>query len=125
MQIKKVGVLGCGLMGSGIAQVAAIAGFETIVKEVSSDLIEKGLAGSISRSRSLRKKEQSQANSKKRFAGGCQEQLRSTTSPIVTSLLKLSSRTSTRNAERIRSLMPCANRKPFLLRTRLRYQLLK
>jgi len=45
MQVKKVGVLGCGLMGSGIAQVAATAGFETVVKEVSSDLIEKGFSG--------------------------------------------------------------------------------
>jgi len=45
MEMKKVGVLGCGLMGSGIAQVAASAGFETIVKEVSDDLINKGFAG--------------------------------------------------------------------------------
>jgi 3-hydroxybutyryl-CoA dehydrogenase len=45
MEIKKVGVLGCGLMGSGIAQVAATAGFETIVKEVSDELINKGFAG--------------------------------------------------------------------------------
>ena len=45
MAIKKVGVLGCGLMGSGIAQVAATAGFETVVKEVSDDLIKKGFAG--------------------------------------------------------------------------------
>ena len=45
MQIKEVGVLGCGLMGSGIAQVAATAGFKTVVKEVSSDLIEKGFSG--------------------------------------------------------------------------------
>ncbi len=45
MAIKKVGVLGCGLMGSGIAQVAATAGFETVVKEVSEDLIKKGFAG--------------------------------------------------------------------------------
>ncbi len=45
MEIKKVGVLGCGLMGSGIAQVAATAGFETVVKEVSDDLINKGFAG--------------------------------------------------------------------------------
>ena len=45
MEIKKVGVLGCGLMGSGIAQVAASAGFETIVKEVSDELINKGFAG--------------------------------------------------------------------------------
>ncbi|HSE31011.1 MAG TPA: 3-hydroxybutyryl-CoA dehydrogenase [Pyrinomonadaceae bacterium] len=45
MQIKKVGVLGCGLMGSGIAQVAATAGFETVVKEVSDEFISKGFAG--------------------------------------------------------------------------------
>jgi 3-hydroxybutyryl-CoA dehydrogenase len=45
MEIKKVGVLGCGLMGSGIAQVAASAGFETIVREVSDDLITKGFLG--------------------------------------------------------------------------------
>ncbi|MGH9880060.1 MAG: 3-hydroxyacyl-CoA dehydrogenase family protein, partial [Pyrinomonadaceae bacterium] len=45
MEIRKVGVLGCGLMGSGIAQVAASAGFETVVKEVSDDLIKKGFSG--------------------------------------------------------------------------------
>jgi 3-hydroxybutyryl-CoA dehydrogenase len=45
MEIKKVGVLGCGLMGSGIAQVAATAGYETVVREVSPDLIERGFAG--------------------------------------------------------------------------------
>ena len=45
MEIKKVGVLGCGLMGSGIAQTAATAGFETIVREVSDDLIAKGFSG--------------------------------------------------------------------------------
>ena len=44
MEIKKVGVLGCGLMGSGIAQTAAMAGFETTVREVSEDLIQKGFA---------------------------------------------------------------------------------
>jgi 3-hydroxybutyryl-CoA dehydrogenase len=45
MEIKRVGVLGCGLMGSGIAQTAATAGFETIVREVSDDLIAKGFGG--------------------------------------------------------------------------------
>src|SRR5947207_805838 len=45
MEIKKVGVLGCGLMGSGIAQVAASAGFETVVREVSDELIQRGFAG--------------------------------------------------------------------------------
>jgi 3-hydroxybutyryl-CoA dehydrogenase len=45
MEIRKVGVLGCGLMGAGIAQVAATAGFETVVKEVSDEFITKGFSG--------------------------------------------------------------------------------
>jgi 3-hydroxybutyryl-CoA dehydrogenase len=43
--IKKVGVLGCGLMGSGIAQTAAQAGFETVVREVEQKFLDKGFAG--------------------------------------------------------------------------------
>ena len=45
MEIKKVGVLGCGLMGSGIAQVAATAGFDVIVLEVEQKFLDKGFAG--------------------------------------------------------------------------------
>jgi 3-hydroxybutyryl-CoA dehydrogenase len=45
MAIRKVGVVGCGLMGSGIAQVSAAAGFETVVREVNAELVEKGLKG--------------------------------------------------------------------------------
>jgi len=45
MAIKKVGVLGCGLMGSGIAQVAAQAGYETVVREVEQKFLDKGLGG--------------------------------------------------------------------------------
>jgi 3-hydroxybutyryl-CoA dehydrogenase len=44
MQIKTVGVLGCGLMGSGIAQVCAAAGYKTIVREVEQPFLDKGLA---------------------------------------------------------------------------------
>ncbi len=43
MAIEKVGVIGCGLMGSGIAQVAANAGCSVTVREVSPQLVEKGL----------------------------------------------------------------------------------
>jgi 3-hydroxybutyryl-CoA dehydrogenase len=43
MEIGKVGVVGCGLMGSGVAQVAAMAGFPTVVREVSDELLQKGL----------------------------------------------------------------------------------
>jgi len=44
-EIKTVGVLGCGLMGSGIAQVSAAAGYRTIVREVSPELIARGRGG--------------------------------------------------------------------------------
>lgn len=44
-EIKTVGVLGCGLMGSGIAQVAAQAGYQTMVRDVSDAVNEKGKAG--------------------------------------------------------------------------------
>jgi 3-hydroxybutyryl-CoA dehydrogenase len=43
MQIKTVGVLGCGLMGAGIAQVSAAAGYKTIVREVNQAVLDKGL----------------------------------------------------------------------------------
>lgn len=42
-EIQKVGVVGCGLMGRGIAQVCAAAGYETVVREVNDSLLEKGL----------------------------------------------------------------------------------
>ena len=45
MQIKKVGVLGCGLMGSGIAQVSAVAGYEVTVLEQDQKFLDKGFAG--------------------------------------------------------------------------------
>jgi 3-hydroxybutyryl-CoA dehydrogenase len=45
MEIKKIGVLGCGLMGSGIAQVSAMAGFDTTVLEVEQKFLDKGFAG--------------------------------------------------------------------------------
>jgi len=43
MAIKTVGVLGCGLMGAGIAQVSAAAGYKTIVREVTQGALDKGL----------------------------------------------------------------------------------
>lgn len=43
MQIKRVGVVGCGLMGSGITQVCAQAGYPVTVREISQDLLDKGL----------------------------------------------------------------------------------
>ena len=45
MAIKKVGVLGCGLMGSGIAQVCATAGYDVTVLEAEQKFLDKGFAG--------------------------------------------------------------------------------
>jgi 3-hydroxybutyryl-CoA dehydrogenase len=43
MNIQTVGVVGCGLMGSGIAQVCAAAGYRTVVREVDDDVLSRGL----------------------------------------------------------------------------------
>ncbi len=43
MEIKKVGVLGCGLMGHGITQVAAQAGYDVVVREVDQATLDKGV----------------------------------------------------------------------------------
>jgi 3-hydroxybutyryl-CoA dehydrogenase len=43
VEIKKVGVLGCGLMGHGIAQVVAESGYDVVVREVDQDRLDKGL----------------------------------------------------------------------------------
>src|SRR5512146_2479557 len=44
MQIRKVGIIGCGLMGSGIAQVSATAGFDVTVLEAEQRFLDKGFA---------------------------------------------------------------------------------
>lgn len=43
MEIKKIGVCGCGLMGSGIAEIASKAGMTVVVREINDDLLKKGL----------------------------------------------------------------------------------
>ena len=42
MKIKTVGVMGCGLMGAGIAEVCAASGYRVWVREVSDELLERG-----------------------------------------------------------------------------------
>jgi 3-hydroxybutyryl-CoA dehydrogenase len=42
-EIKKVGIVGCGLMGHGIAQVVATAGYDVVVREVDDATLQKGL----------------------------------------------------------------------------------
>lgn len=44
MEINKVGVIGCGSMGAGIAQISAQSGLDVIVREINEDLLSKGLA---------------------------------------------------------------------------------
>ena len=44
MDIKKVGIVGCGLMGSGIAEITARAGYEVVVTEVTEEFLKKGLS---------------------------------------------------------------------------------
>src|SRR5215210_3880788 len=44
MEISKVGVVGCGLMGHGIAQICAQAGWDVVVREVSEEKLDGGMA---------------------------------------------------------------------------------
>ncbi len=44
MEIKKVGVVGCGLMGSGITQVCAQSGYQVVASEINDELLNKGLS---------------------------------------------------------------------------------
>src|SRR2546425_5313943 len=62
-EIKKVGVVGCGLMGHGIAQVAAQAGYDVVVREVDDETLAKGL-GKIEKqlARAVEKGKQEQAD---------------------------------------------------------------
>lgn len=55
MEIKKIGVIGAGIMGAGIAQVAATAGLDVTLRDIEENLVEKGLA-------TLRKKLQQSVN---------------------------------------------------------------
>ncbi len=43
MSVQKVGVVGCGLMGSGIVEVSARAGYDVVVREINDEILEKGL----------------------------------------------------------------------------------
>ena len=44
MEIKKIGVVGCGTMGAGIAQVCAQSGYQAVISEINDELLSKGLA---------------------------------------------------------------------------------
>jgi len=42
MEVKKIGVLGAGIMGAGIAQICAEAGFEVILVDLTEEFVNKG-----------------------------------------------------------------------------------
>ena len=66
MAIKKVGVVGCGLMGRGIAEVSARAGYDVVVSEINRELLDKGLGavkGSLAKAVEKGKMAQDDANS--------------------------------------------------------------
>jgi 3-hydroxybutyryl-CoA dehydrogenase len=44
MTIRKVGIVGAGLMGGGVAQTCVQSGYETLVSEVNQQLLDKGMA---------------------------------------------------------------------------------
>jgi len=44
MEIKRVGVVGCGIMGAGITQTCAQSGYQVVVSEINDELLNKGLA---------------------------------------------------------------------------------
>jgi 3-hydroxybutyryl-CoA dehydrogenase len=63
VEIKKVGVVGCGTMGSGITQVCAQAGYPVVVSEINEELLNKGLKSiESSLSRSVKRELISQAD---------------------------------------------------------------
>ena len=49
MGIKKVGVIGCGLMGSGIVEICARAGYDVVVSEINDEFLQQGM-GRINKS---------------------------------------------------------------------------
>ena len=85
MEISKVGVVGCGLMGHGIAQVCAQAGYDVVVREVSQEKLDGGL-GKINKqlARAVEKgrMEQSEADE---VPAGSSRRSTTRTSPTATS----------------------------------------
>ena len=85
MEIAKVGVVGCGLMGHGITQICAQAGWDVVVREVDQEALDKGL-GKIEQAARPRGRE-GQARAGRRRRGPRPDQRRpstTATSPTAT-----------------------------------------
>ena len=85
MDIKKVGVVGCGLMGHGITQVCAQAGYDVVVREVDQERLDSGL-GKIKKQLGARGREGQDGAVRRRTRSSAASRERSptTTSPIAT-----------------------------------------
>ena len=85
MEIEKVGVLGCGLMGHGIAQICAQAGWTVVVREVDQDKLDAGLAKIDKQLGRARREGQARAGRRRRAsAGGSRARSTTPTSPTAT-----------------------------------------
>ena len=84
MEINKVGVLGCGLMGHGIAQICAQAGWDVVVREVDQDKLDKGI-GKIEKQLARRSRRASSSRpTPTRCAAGSRPRSTTPTSPTAT-----------------------------------------
>jgi len=101
MDIRRVGVLGCGLMGSGIAQVAATAGYDVVVLEQDQKFLDKGFTSIDKSLGRLVERGVGKGGITPEQKKDAQSRLKGTTnaliSPIATSLWKPSSRTLRRS----------------------------
>ena len=100
MDIERVGVVGCGLMGSGIAEVCARAGLDVVVREVDAGAAEAGLAritSSLERARARRAS--SPRTTATRRSPACGSRPISATWPTVSSSSRPWSRTRQLKAE--------------------------
>src|SRR3990172_828849 len=90
MEIRNIGVVGGGQMGSGIAQVSLMSGFQVLLNDVSDEILRKSRTAIEKGLDTLVRKEKITAGDKERMAG----RLRMTTNPSSLSITRIASATS-------------------------------